>query len=205
MTEESYRVAIVIISSFAAIGTIIAAVVALYKLGKIFDQVENSRKQIEISVVQTQALLEQNKLIHEQSKIQLEREIKWKTERAYEQYKTETFKVITENIFKSSNCGTDYTKIEFNHDIVCLVNYLESIAVGIFQGIYNEKMMNDFLKESIYKSVKVFLLGESGEVYGRTWKANKVLIKPCEQPFLMKLYHEWYPKEPRVAYKDPEK
>jgi hypothetical protein len=205
MTEETYRVLIVCISSLAAAGTLTAAIVALYKLSKIFDQVDNSRKQIEISAIQTQALIDLNKLIYEQREIQLEREIKWQTEHAYEKYKTKTFNKITENIFLASNNGTDYTRIELSHDIICLINYLESIAVGIFQGIYNERMMFDFLKESVYKSVKVFLLGQSGEVKGRTWKAKKRIINPIEQPFLMELYYKWYPEEPEVAYRDPEK
>ena len=205
MTEETYKLLIVIISSVTAAGTLTAAIIAVYKLSGIFNQIKLSQQQIEISTKHTGALLEQNNILLEERKVQYEREIKWKTVRAYEAYKTKTFKEITENIFKASKNGTDYTQIELNHDIVCLVNYLESIAVGIHQGIYNEQMMKDFLKESVYKSVKVFLLGESGEVHGRTWKAKKVLIKPKEQPFLMKLYFSWYPKEPKVDYHDPEK
>jgi hypothetical protein len=122
-------------------------------------------------------------------------EVKWRTEKAYENYRIcETLTTATKRVFEASNKGTDYSKIEFNHDIATIVNYLESLSIGIEQKIYNEDMLKDYFKESVYKCTKVFLLGEDGDVNGRSWKSKKpVIIDPKEQPHLIKLFNRWYP------------
>lgn len=205
MNIENYRIITVIIGSITALGAISAVIIAIYKLGSIFKQVEISQEQITISNDQNGILIQQNEIQIEERKITKEREIKWKTEATYDHYRTnEIFRSITKNIFNKSKNGSDYTDYKFDHDVVCLLNYFESIAVGVNQGIYNEDMMKDYLNESIYKSVKIFILGESGEIKGRTWVANKGIIKPGEQPFLMELYTKWFPIEQHVNYQDPQ-
>lgn len=178
MEIETYRIVIVCISSITAIGTLIAAIIAVFKLSNISKQIEITNK----------------------------REIKWKTEATYEIYRSSSmFKKVTESIFEKSKNGTDYTNFEYDHNVLYLINYLESIAVGVEQGIYNEDMMKDYLKEAVYKSVKVFLLGLGGDLKGRSWTANKSVTYPNEQPNLMRLYKKWFPEESNVHYKDPEK
>ncbi|MBA7528582.1 hypothetical protein ES705_20770 [subsurface metagenome] len=135
-------------------------------------------------------------------KSRFESEVKWKTEKAYENYKiSECLTRATNSIFKKTADGTDYSKIEFNYDVAVVINYLESIAIGIDQGIYNEKMIRNYLEGAIYKATKVFLLGEGGDYRGRKWKASKVMIKPHEQPFLIKLYNKWFEKSIDSNYK----
>ena len=65
-------------------------------------------------------------------------------------------KAASENLWQASNHGTDYTKLtEANKfDAITLLNYLEGVAIGIFQNIYVEQMTRDYLQEIVRKAVK---------------------------------------------------
>ena len=69
--------------------------------------------------------------------------------------------------------GTDYTKLtdEYKFEALTLLNYLQSLAIGIKQKVYLEEMVKDFLQERVEKEVKVLIKGESG----KGWNATKTL------------------------------
>jgi hypothetical protein len=133
-------------------------------------------------------------LRNEQLKIQGEREKKWHTVAACEHYSSDPIlHDVTKSIWKKSNSGSDYTGyIALDHDIIQTLDFLDSLAIGIEQDIYDEVIIKDNLQEVIYKAVKVFIKGESGNLAGRNWIAGRALCTKEEYPFLSRLYDKWF-------------
>ena len=136
--------------------------------------------------------------------IQGEREKKWATIKACERYDSDTaVNRYTKVIWEKSKSGTDYTNIEeARHEILGFMNYLDSLAIGVYQGVYNEQIVYDHMKSSIYKAVKVFIVGESGEIDGLSWSAHKPFMKTEGFACLLKLYDKWFKDELKLKYRD---
>lgn len=136
-------------------------------------------------------------------RVQGEREKKWATIKACERYDSDpAINHYVRAIWAKSQEGTDYTKHDENlHDVIGFLNYLDSLSIGIYQGVYNEQIVSDHMRSTIYKAVKVFIKGESGEVDGRSWKTNKPLLKPDGFPCLIRLYESWF-KSAEPKYQD---
>ena len=100
-------------------------------------------------------------------------------------------KAASANLWQASNHGTDYTKLtEANKfDAITLLNYLEGMAIGIFQNIYVEQMARDYLQEIVRKAVKALIRGESGD----GWKATHEMFSCSEFAILCQLYDKWFP------------
>jgi hypothetical protein len=145
-------------------------------------------------IQQIKSLKKQVKLQGDQIKIQGEREKKWHTVDACERYSTDPIlHRVTKQIWENSSNGTDYTNCNsLDHNIIQLLDYLDSIAVGIEQDIYDEYIVKSNLEEVVYKAVKVFIKGESGCIHERSWIAGKSLCGEKEYPFLSKLYKKWF-------------
>jgi hypothetical protein len=145
--------------------------------------------------------------LNKQLQDQRNSEKKWRTVDACEKY---TANSIIHNasvkVWSESKNGTDYTTsyfYELQHEVVAIFDYLDSLAIGVEQGIYEEKIIKDNLEDIIKKAVKVFIKGESGEIEGRAWSVNEALLKESQYPFLVKLYKKWFPeKEAKADYKD---
>ncbi len=64
----------------------------------------------------------------------------------------------TQRIWEASNNGKDYTLPGVNsRDIVCLLNYLDGLAVGIEQKLYMEEIVRDHLGPIFAHAVTRFL------------------------------------------------
>jgi len=93
-------------------------------------------------------------------------------------------------LWVASNNGTDYTKLTDadQFDAITLLNYLEGLAVGIFQNVYVEGMARDYLQEVVRKAVKALIKGESGD----GWKATTGLFQCSDFSMLCQLYDRWF-------------
>jgi hypothetical protein len=97
-----------------------------------------------------------------QTRLQGERERKWRTLEICSRMDTDPLlDKTTLRIWEQSQGGTNYDDLlPVRRDIINLLNYLDSIAVGIGQGFYVEEVARDHL-ESIYrKAVGEFLTEE---------------------------------------------
>jgi hypothetical protein len=110
---------------------------------------------------------------------------------------------LSRRIWEKSAGGTNYASFrEVDHDVILSLNYLEGFATAVLQGVYDEKMVRDFLEPLIYKAVKVFLRGESGEYMGTTWIAGKSMFTEQEYQNLIAVFRCWWPASPAITFKD---
>jgi len=58
------------------------------------------------------------------------------------------------------------------------MNYLDSLAIGIYQGVYNEQIVNDHLRSTIYKAVKNIYKGN---------QRNRRLFLSVKKPFVNRM------------------
>lgn len=126
--------------------------------------------------------------------LQGEREKKWATIKACERYDSDpAINQYAKAILSNSNGGIDYTHAEkILQDVIGFMNYLDGLAIGIFQGVYHEQIVYDHMWSTIYKAVLVFIKGESGDVDGIPWKAGRPLLKPEGFPGLTQLFEKWF-------------
>lgn len=65
-----------------------------------------------------------------------------------------------QSIWNASNGGKDYKgnldKLN-KHDLITTLNYLDSIAVGVKQGVYSENIIKDHMKNTYEKVVDVII------------------------------------------------
>lgn len=103
-----------------------------------------------------------------------------------------TLMTSQENIFKKSMNGKDYTKLDDKDkfDIVILLNYMDGLAAGVLNDIYDNDMVYKALHLDIGKAVCVFIKGESAS----GWKADKSFFSQEQYSSLMKLYNQWFEK-----------
>ena len=148
--------------------------------------------------------IRQLKQISEHMRVQGEREKKWATIKACERYDSDpALNHYTKVIWEKSKSGTDYTNIEeVRHEIFGFMNYLDSLAIGVYQRVNNEEIVYDHMKSTIYKAVKAFIKGESGEADGFSWSANKPFVKPEGFTCLLKLYDKWFEGKSTPQFQD---
>ncbi len=89
--------------------------------------------------------------------------------------------------------GTDYSRLdaEDRFHVLSYLNYLDGIAVGLKQGIFDDTVARDYLQHVVHKSVHGLLLEEPGE----TWKAGPPLVDPEKFTNLIQLQKQWSAEE----------
>jgi hypothetical protein len=106
--------------------------------------------------------------------------------------KDELLHQAMKSLWKTTNRGTDYTKLtsENDFDVLTVLNYFEGIAIGIAERVYKEKMARDYLEDSLTKAVRALIYGQSGD----GWKAERPIFPDKNFPVLAKLYRAWNAK-----------
>jgi hypothetical protein len=94
-------------------------------------------------------------------------------------------------LWQASKNGTDYSSlgIEHKYEIIGILNYLDGIACGIHNDIYDDKMVRHYLWPVFKKYVNVFILGKDEESYVASNK--NVRFSKQEVPFLIDKYNQW--------------
>jgi hypothetical protein len=184
---EEIRAAASMIQALAAVAILI---IGAKQLKKVSDQLRFQGEQI--------------KFQSEQLKIQGEREKKWATIRACERYDFDpTINAYTAAVFRKTKDGTDYTDAKQTfYEVIGLLNYLESLAIGVFQGVYNERIVYDHFEDIIFKAVKALIKGESGTKGGWEWVASSPVVKEESFVQLVKLYNKWYGADGATRFQD---
>jgi len=134
--------------------------------------------------------------IPEQIRIQDERQRKWATVEACDAYVTDpVIYQASKNLWVASQNGTDYSDKDAidAHDVATLLNYLESLATGVEQGVYVEEIVRDHFEGIMTKAVLVFIQGKSSE----NWRASDPYFPEEAVPGLMTLYMRWQTPKPR--------
>lgn len=101
----------------------------------------------------------------------------------------DTSPVIAEaerNIWEQSNHRLNYDSVD-EFDKLTLLNYLESLAIGIEQGVYDSAIVNDHLGSIIQAAIEKFI--------------NIDQVPKEEFPALMKLYNRWFPVDYETKFK----
>jgi hypothetical protein len=89
---------------------------------------------------------------------QRERQLEAETQRVCGLYDNDpVLNRVCRRIWDGSSNGTSYPGSIKKHDVIILTNYLDGIAIGILQDIYNEAMVKDNLKQTFYKVHDIIL------------------------------------------------
>jgi hypothetical protein len=149
------------------------------------------------------ALKSQVSLLKDQISTQVNEQKKWKTIAICEDYwRDPVVNSILERLRSRSGGGTDYSKLdERDPDAVHLIDYFDSVAIGIAQGVYDEDIAKDILEDLFEKAVKALILAEGGKSYGKDWVAGKVIIPREAYPHVVALYNKWFVEQPKTSYK----
>lgn len=100
----------------------------------------------------------------------------------------DTSPVIAEaerNIWEQSNHRLNYESVD-EFDKLTLLNYLDSLAIGIEQGVYDDKIVNDHLGSIIQAAVEKFI--------------NTGQVPEDEFPALIKIYDLWFPVDYKTKF-----
>ncbi|MBX3493179.1 MAG: hypothetical protein KF899_09470 [Parvibaculum sp.] len=90
---------------------------------------------------------------------------------------------VSRRIWEASDEGKNYTNTAVKqHDLIIMLNYLDSVAVGIEQGLYIESIAKAHLGLMFRKVVEVIFPSKAIDTVG--YEA------------IIKTYDEWYPKAP---------
>lgn len=95
---------------------------------------------------------------------------------------------------RASLCGDLVEKpSEYYTDIRTLLAYLDSLAVGAYQGIYIEDLMRDHLQPVVIGHVEQYLIGSLPQMFG---------LNTTNYGHLLSLYEEWSrPEPPRLRFR----
>lgn len=191
MNTETLQLIVAVAAAGSALGAVIAAFIALAQLRNMAHQVTLQRQELQL---QADAMGESR-----------EREKKWETVRACQRYTNdENITRATKEIWDASNGGTDYTSMTTPpHPLFLFLNYIESLAIGIDQGIYDEAIVRDNHEDTFYKVWRVFFLGEPGSFRGTTWNACHKLVSREEYPFFCGRCEAWFDAGFDAGYRDP--
>lgn len=182
-----------VVSAISALGLFVIAV----------KQVPNFFKQLDAQHEQVEA----------QAKLQGERfiqEIKWETFRAVLKFEHDPVIVEKFNVLLKSNSGNDkerdYTTLSDNQEARfaarCILNYFDTLAIGVEHKFYIEDIIKDHFEPIVLKLVcDAFLLrkdGSVGEGENRmTWKSATPVAPSTHFHHLLEMYKRWYP-DPEV-------
>ena len=138
------------------------------------------------SVAIAGAAWKQLPLIAKRLKIDGERQKQWATVTACQRYVTDPIlREAKREIWTARDNGK---KITIDHpeavrqDVYILLNYFDTIAIGINQGIYNENIVYDNLRYIIEDAVLKFVYKRSGDFQ----------VKEEHFSDLITLYHKWF-------------
>jgi hypothetical protein len=192
MGEPTLQMIAVVAASLSGLGAVAAALIALFQLKKMADQLSLQGEAIE---TQSAALV-----------LRGQREKKWETVKACQRYTSDpNICRATKEIWRVSNNGTDYTSIDDPpHSLFLFLNYLESLCIGMEQGIYDKSIVRDNHDDTFYKVMRVFFHGESDEYRGTSWEADQSLVSEKEYPHFMRVCKEWYGQSVPLTYRDPD-
>jgi hypothetical protein len=74
-----------------------------------------------------------------------------------------------------------------------ILNFLEMVATGVQQQVYDENIVRDHFDKVVHKAVIAFLRGEDGVIDDSRWKgAGKKLWSESAFPNLRWLYSKWF-------------
>jgi hypothetical protein len=106
---------------------------------------------------QLSALIEQLKLAREADAKADLRLIESNTIRVCERiYSDPVISVVTQRIWVASKNGTDYRTAAIDgHDLITMLNYFDSIAIGIKQGVFSAAIVKDHMASAFIKIVDV--------------------------------------------------
>ena len=110
-----------------------------------------------------------------------ERERIWGSVRICERYDSDiNLENACARIWKDSEQGKDYNKAD-KRDLIIVLNFLESVAVGVEQNLYVEAIIKDNLETVVEKTVHEYLL------------SGLVKCDRDEYRSLLALYRKWFP------------
>jgi len=172
-----------------AIGTILLVFATLALAAATVVIAIAARKQLPLIAGQVTGLSEQIRLSREAEANAERRMREWESLRACDRYSYDpVLEAACERIWGASDQGTNYGKPEVSRrDMVVVLNYLDSLAVGIQQDLYIEQLLKDHLSVIVEEHVRDFL--DSG------------LIKKEGYEALLSLRAKWNPTVPLAAYK----
>lgn len=125
-------------------------------------------KQLPLIAKQVSNLSDQIRLSREAEANAERRDREYRTLEAIQRYAFDpVLDAAIRRIRDASNEGEDYRRIQVKKfDLVCVLNYLDTIATGIEQGLYIEDMVKDHMSPVFHKYVtewiKSGIVGESG-------------------------------------------
>ncbi|MEO1193248.1 MAG: hypothetical protein AAFY02_15905 [Pseudomonadota bacterium] len=174
----------------AASATFYLAVAAVHQLRLIGVQLENQNRDL---AKQAEAL----QLQREQLRLAGERERKWATLRACDRLICDaTLLAAAKTLSTKTNYGTDYTSPDLARDLDLkfVLNQLESVALGIDQGLYIDALAYDHLHEMVKKMVRVLIKREAEP---GTLPPTSTLFSAEQLPHLVRCYDRWFPEDGR--------
>jgi hypothetical protein len=148
-------------------------------------------RQLPFLVAQLGALAQQVQASREVEQAAAQRQREWETIAACGRYDIDpVIETISKRLWDASRAGVDYSKVD-PRDCICILNYFDSLAIGIRQNLYIEEIVKDHNGLVISKAVELFIKGE---------------LVPAEgYRHLMALYDKWNPPpphdNPEPAYK----
>ncbi len=147
--------------------------------------------QLPIVARQLSALSEQIKLTREAEANAARRLREWETLKACQIYDSDpTLDEATKRIWIASCKGTNYASASVDtRDMICLLNYLDGLSIGIEQELYIEKVVKDHLGPVFNHAVTDFV--ESGLV-------NKDGLES-----LMRVHAKWFRVPHKPSYTSP--
>ncbi|MCI0564363.1 MAG: hypothetical protein MN733_38310 [Nitrososphaera sp.] len=205
---------------FAQIGGALASVglllVAIWKLPEFSEQQKLHTHQLELQTRQLELQIEQQKLQTRQLELQTElqrdrfdQEKKWETTKICQKFSidpeiTGCLRTIAQHVTESGHgAHRDYSDVANHADsriaARLLLNYFDSIAIGVEQGFYIEDIVADQFKDVVLKMLyEVYVQGTNGSHRGLSWTATKRELIAPDGHFeaLRKLYTRWYPVTP---------
>ena len=143
-------------------------------------------RQLPLIATQVKALSDQIQQTREAEARAAENTRVWKTTEACRHLDSDPiFEAASKRIWDASDGGKKYDKGKLEErDLIIVLNYLETLAIGVRQGLYVEKIVKDHLEPAITKGVEKFVL---------TGLVEKDQNDNFEQ--LLALYYQWHPQK----------
>jgi hypothetical protein len=138
-------------------------------------------RQIPLVAEQVKALAQQIKAAREMDAANAERTRVWNTTEACRQIDSDPiFEAASKRIWDASECGTKYEKGKVDErDLIIVLNYLETVAIGVSQGLYVESIVKDHLEPAIKKTCEKIIYPQ--------------LVSPGDYEKLVELHERWHP------------
>lgn len=134
--------------------------------------------------------LRQLKKITEQTKAANDQKKKWASIAACERYDSDPIlDEATKVIWNKRQSPTDYSNVkEYEREVIILLNYLDSLAIGVEQKLYFETIIRDHMEPIINHAVEKFLL------------VDPCIFNKKDLQALVDLYNRWHSRS--ILYRD---